>query len=42
MNEGLSAKLKGLSLKIVVFKFVNNSFKDNKVIATYSKNQKKN
>jgi hypothetical protein len=41
MNEcqGMSSNLVGLSLNSVEIKFENNLYKDNLVIATYSKNQ---
>jgi hypothetical protein len=32
-GQGLSSKLEGLSLKIIMFKFEDNPFKNNKVIA---------
>jgi hypothetical protein len=41
MYEDLSSLLEGLLLKIVVLKFVDNSFKNNKVIAQNGKNQAK-
>jgi hypothetical protein len=38
-GQGLSGYFKGLSLKIIMFKFEDNPFKNNKIIDNNSKNK---